>query len=268
MDEGGEHVISLLSGHMGGANELTKMVGRSIDARPVITTATDVVHKPAADILAVKLGLEIEPFDQLKAVNGAIANGLRVAFFIDRSLANLEKYVFLASDMGLVLVDMDQLQHTDKYEAAVVITDKILYMTRPHIFLRPATLAIGLCCSDGSTSGEIYTALDAACRQIGRSRRSIAVISSAAAQEDEIGLLAVAQQMMIPMEVFSDEQMQACSTANQLDAARIAADLPPGENVCEPAALLGGQAEDLLLGKTTFGKITIAIAEVKYRWWE
>ena len=268
MDEAGEYAISLLSGHLGGANELTKHVARAISARPVITTATDVVHKPAADILAVKLGLEIEPFDQLKSVNAASANDERVVFFIDRTLANLERYVHLAADMGVVLVDMDQLIHTDKYDAAVVITDKELYMVKPHVFLRPATLAVGLGCRRGTTSAQIYTALESACRKIGRSKRSIAVIGTTVAKEDEIGLLAVVQQMMIPLEVFTNEQLQECIDKYMFETSDFVEEKIGVGNVCEPAAMLGGKAEELLLGKTVYEKVTLAIAEVKYRWWE
>lgn len=268
MDEAGEFAISLLSGHIGGANELTKEIGKTIGAKPVITTATDVVQKPAADILAVRLCLEIEPFDHLKKVNAAIANGERVAFFIDRTLTNSEHYVKKAADMGVMLVDMDQLSQTDKYDAAVVITDKDLYMVKTHVFLRSATLAIGLGCRRGTTSAAIYTALDDACRKIGRTKRSIAVIGTCAAKEDEIGIHAVVQQMAIPLEIFSNEQLQQCIDKYKLETSAFVEEQIGVGNVCEPAALLGGQADGLLLRKTSYEGITIAIAEVKYRWWE
>lgn len=55
MDEQGKFVISLLSGHIGGANELTEEVAAVTGAVPVITTATDVNHKFAVDVFAVKI---------------------------------------------------------------------------------------------------------------------------------------------------------------------------------------------------------------------
>lgn len=268
MDEAGENAISLLSGHIGGANELARIISRAIGARPVITTATDVIQKPAADILAVKLSLEIEPFEQLKTINAAIANGDRVAFFVDHTLSNHEQLALLAVDMGVVLLDIEQLSQSDQYDAAVVITDKDLYMVKPHVFLRPATLAIGIGCRKGTTSAEIYVALDQACRKIGRSKRSIAVIASCTAKEDEIGILAVVEQMMIPFEVFTNEQIQECIETNKLKTSDFVNKQIGVGSVCEPAALLGGRAEELLLNKTVYGKIAIAIAEVKSRWWE
>ena len=72
VDEAGQHAISLLSGHIGGANDLTQLVAAASGARPVITTATDVANLPAADVLAVKLGLIIEPFAQMKSINAAL----------------------------------------------------------------------------------------------------------------------------------------------------------------------------------------------------
>ncbi len=54
MDEQGKFVISLLSGHIGGANELTEEVAVVTGAVPVITTATDVNHKFAVDVFCCK----------------------------------------------------------------------------------------------------------------------------------------------------------------------------------------------------------------------
>ena len=72
VDERGRNVISLLSGHVGGGNDLTLKIARAIGANPVITTATDVENKIAVDALAGRLGLRPEPKDAIKIINSAI----------------------------------------------------------------------------------------------------------------------------------------------------------------------------------------------------
>ena len=57
IDEQGSYAISLLSGHLGGANELTEFAAESIGAQPVITTGTDVNHTFAVDVFARKNNL-------------------------------------------------------------------------------------------------------------------------------------------------------------------------------------------------------------------
>ena len=69
MDEVGHHVISLLSGHLGGANEWTQSISLAIDADPVITTATDVNGLPAPDVLARHEHLLVDDFHALYAFN-------------------------------------------------------------------------------------------------------------------------------------------------------------------------------------------------------
>ena len=75
IDERGQNVISLLSGHVGRANELTVEVAKAINANPVITTATDVAGKFSVDAVASKLGLVPEPKEAIKAINAAILRG-------------------------------------------------------------------------------------------------------------------------------------------------------------------------------------------------
>ena len=75
IDERGRNVISFLSGHVGGANDLTLKISAQIKANPVITTATDVEEKFAADNFASKFGLLPEPKDAIKAINTAILHG-------------------------------------------------------------------------------------------------------------------------------------------------------------------------------------------------
>ena len=75
IDERGQNVISLLSGHVGRANELTLEIAKAIDANPVITTATDVAGQFSVDAIASKLGLVPEPKEAIKAINSAILRG-------------------------------------------------------------------------------------------------------------------------------------------------------------------------------------------------
>lgn len=265
MDEAGRHAISLLAGHIGGANELARTVAGAVGADPVITTATDVLHKPAPDVLAARIGLEIEPFDQLKHVNAAIVAGQRVLFFLDKTLPEHKRYIEMAAEQGVLVLSGDELANTDKYDAAVVITDKEMYMVKPHIFLRPATLAVGVGCRRGVSSAELYTAITDACRKIGRSVKSVAVIATSIVKEDEIGLLAMVQQMPVPLETYTDVELQQCIDRHRLETSEFVEEQIGVGNVCEAAALLAAGAGNLLLGKTIYDKITVAIAEVTSR---
>ena len=78
VDERGQNVISLLSGHVGRANELTIEIAKALDANPVITTATDVAGKFSVDAIASKLGLVPEPKEAIKVINSAILRGEEV----------------------------------------------------------------------------------------------------------------------------------------------------------------------------------------------
>ena len=69
VDDYAQYAISLLSGHIGGANQLAHEVAAILEAIPVITTATDVNHKPAIDVLAKKNRLSIENPQAIKRVN-------------------------------------------------------------------------------------------------------------------------------------------------------------------------------------------------------
>lgn len=268
MDEAGQYAISLLSGHIGGANELAKLAADAVEACPVITTATDVNYKPAADMLAVKLELNIEPFENLKTVNAAIAAGEEVAFFLDPSLAEKERYMRGAAEMDIELRDIADLNMTETYDAAVVISDKELYMAKPYVYLRPAILALGIGCRRGTTSAELFAAIEDACRRVGRSPKSIAVICTTTAKQDEIGLLAASQQLVLPLHFFTNEELQQAIDEWGLSKSEFVEETIGVGNVCEAAAMLGGRANRLVLPKTKYPNVAIALAEVKYRWWE
>lgn len=83
MDEQAHHVISLVSGHIGGANELAEEIGARTGAVPVITTASDVRGKIAVDVFAKKNGLVIANMKDAKKIEAAILRGEMVGVYCE-----------------------------------------------------------------------------------------------------------------------------------------------------------------------------------------
>jgi cobalt-precorrin 5A hydrolase len=148
---------------------------------------------------------------------------------------------------------MKYLADTNIYDAAVVVTDKDLYMVKPHVCLRPATLAVGLECRNGASSAEILAAISDACKKIGRSMKSLAVISTSAVYEDEIGLLATGQQIDVPVRFVDSNQLQELQTL-----------YPEISSSDEAAALAVGNAATIL-GRIDHTNVKVAVAELGFR---
>ena len=89
IDERGKNVISLLSGHIGGANDLTLEIAKKISANPVITTATDVEEKFSADSFANSFGLIPDDKNLIKKINSAILRGEEIFFTAGNFKMNL-----------------------------------------------------------------------------------------------------------------------------------------------------------------------------------
>lgn len=266
LDEQGKHAISLLSGHIGGANELTLEIANVLGSNPVITTATDINNKPAVDMLAVKLNLLLDPFDHLKEMNAALVQGDKVQFYIDSELPSSYEYIQQASAMGIKLLDMSLLKNSEHYDKAVVITDKELYLVKDFIYLRPQTLAVGVGCRRDTPGSDILSAIASACRQIGRSPKSVAALSSTIVKEQEIGLLAVAQELSVPVLFYENKELFETITRYGLEESAFVREQIGVGNVCEAAALLTGKTGKLLLKKTKYPNVTVAIASVQSTW--
>lgn len=262
IDDAGKHAISLLSGHIGGANELTRRISRVIGANPVVTTATDVADKVAADTLAGKLGLVIEPFSSLKTVNAAIANGDGVAFLIDTALAEGPRYIQAARELGVSLLPVDS--DTVQEAVAVVISARSLPLKVPHIYLRPPKLAVGIGCRRNTPAQMIMQAIQTACSQIGKTIEHIAVVGTSVVKSDEEGLLTVVNDLHVPIYFYTNEQLQRCILKYNLQNSAFVNNTIGVGNVCEAAAILAGRNNNLLLGKTKFQKVTVAIAPASY----
>ena len=87
LDEGARFSVALLSGHIGGANELARQVARAVGAEPVVTTATDGRGLWAVDEWAARSGLLIANPHAIKAVSGRMLSGCEVSLFSDTPIS-------------------------------------------------------------------------------------------------------------------------------------------------------------------------------------
>ena len=89
LDQKGKHAISLLSGHLGGANDLAREMAAISGGEAVITTATDVAGELSFDTFAKKYDMAIENIGQLKHISGALLAGKKVNVFTDKNVEKL-----------------------------------------------------------------------------------------------------------------------------------------------------------------------------------
>ena len=146
LDEKGSFVISLLSGHIGGANMLAQRIADFLGAQAVITTASDVQGKLALDLWASENNLYIEDFEKLKNLSAKIVTNRKIKVHTDYSL-NTEKM-----PEEFTIVDSPD-------QADIIISNGI--MEQDALFLRPKNLFAGIGCNRGTAKEEIKEIVDA-----------------------------------------------------------------------------------------------------------
>ena len=257
LDEEAQHVISLLSGHIGGANELTRELAASLGADPVITTATDVQKKLAVDVAAARLALRPSPKEQIKRFNSAVLDDAAIRYVIDENLARASFYKKRLDDMGLAAVFGRGLPPKEGLTAFITADESV--RREDVICLVPRRLVAGIGCRRGTEMSEIRAALEAALTKIGRSIADVSLLASTEAKADEAGLLALSAKLKRDIRFHSNEKMQETIDAYGLSESPFVKKNIGIGNVAEAAALASVPAGRLALAKTKFEKVTVAL---------
>ena len=260
LNETGEHVISLLSGHIGGANDLTIDIAKYLKAIPVITTASDVNHKIAADILAKKLNLKITSRENLVQINSAIVESAKVNFYIDKDVDNFNWYCNEADSLGIKLVGID-LKNNFMDKPSVLISSKTVYEDNC-LLLQPMKFILGIGCRKGTSASEILYAINESCKMTKIHKENIIGIASTVFKENELGLLKVAKILNVNISFYGNDKINETIKKYDLQVSDFVNKKIGVGNVCEAAAILASQQNKILLRKTKFPKVTIAIAVV------
>ncbi|SHJ84219.1 cobalt-precorrin 5A acetaldehyde-lyase [Paramaledivibacter caminithermalis DSM 15212] len=252
MDEKGRNVISLLSGHLGGANELALDIANKLNSNPVITTASDVNDTLAVDTLAMKLGYGIENYTDATKVTSHIVNGEKIGIISKNNLK------IKLPDNFTILKDNKNLK---KFKGIINITNekKICKNRLDTVILRPRNIIIGIGCRRHKSKEEIIEAIMDSLNKINKSQLSIKHIATVDVKRNEKGIIAAADHLKVPLIIVDREQIRDVER-NFETSDFVKSSIGVGA-VAEPVAILSSNEGRLILKKTKYNGITIAIVE-------
>jgi cobalt-precorrin 5A hydrolase len=260
MDDAGRFAVSLLSGHLGGANELAERCAFAAGARAVVTTATDANDLPSFDMLAKEQGWVIDDISRVKTLNTLLLDNEEIAV-VDQTgqtrpwlhgrgrITFYETFAEAAGSAarGFLFVTNHTLPQRITPEQALI--------------LRPRNLVLGIGCNRGTPCDEIEAFVALHLKRLFLSPKSVICIASVAAKRDETGLTDYAGRLGVPLRCFEADELN-----------RVVFPSPPSEHalaavgvygVAEPAAILASGGGRLLLKKVKSANVTLAVAELK-----
>ena len=245
VDDNANFVISLLSGHMGGANDLTQYISSILDSTPVITTSTDVNNRVGIDSIAKRYYFNLENPKNIKFINKALVNNRLVNLTLPHSLDyiiddNLRKSYKIIPDNDIDYV----IAEIDGHE----------------VILRPKKLVMGIGARRDISTQKVYHAIIQACEILKIPPIRIDFFATADVKSNEKGILDNVDRfnkelIIIDMDRIKNFDNNECSHSDfvmkQFGV----------KGVCEPASLLANDNNShLIFRKTAYNGVTIAVS--------
>jgi cobalt-precorrin 5A hydrolase len=256
LDERGRFAISLVSGHLGGANRLAEAVARITGGQAVITTASDIQGRPAMDLIAQELGLEIENPEMLSSVARRLLEYEEVWVFDPEGRLGPS----LKDEANMVWSE-ESTSASGRYEGGegIWVSNRLTPEGLPCLLLRPRNLVLGIGCNRGTPAGEVLDLIRSAFCRERLSLVSIRNLASVDIKSDESGILEAGRLLKRPVRFYSRREIEKMAVPNP--SSKVLAHVGV-ESVCEATALLSAQSSELLIAKQKTANVTLAVAQV------
>ncbi|MGN0335557.1 MAG: cobalt-precorrin 5A hydrolase [Lachnospiraceae bacterium] len=255
LDEKGQFVISVLSGHLGGANELAKHLAELLDAVPVITTASDVSGKVAIDVFAQKNGLEISSMECAKECAACIVTGQPVSFSCEGDI------------LGKIPAELSAKPEEAGFR--VIVSPDRLKPAEHMLQLIPKAYVLGIGCKRGISSKQLEARVEEELLKNNIDPRSILAAASIDLKKDEEGLLDFFGKLRIPLYFYSAEELSALE--GNYTSSEFVAKTTGVDNVCERAGFLLARQQGMrsleqcrVLPKSAKDGVTVSIMKIDW----
>lgn len=242
IDESGNWCISLLSGHLGGANDLCREMAALTGAQPVITTATDAAGVFAADVWAKEQRLRIADREKAKRISA-------------RTVAGETVYIF-GAEAGTIPEKCGAVRTEDRTEADVIVSMFRKEQDREDaLYLVPREAVLGIGARRGVSEEAVREAFSAFCGETGLLPEAVCGLRSIDLKAEEAGILAFSKAQDLPARFFSAEELNAVE--GSFSRSGFVLEVTGVDCVCERSAASAGGG--LLIGKHVYGPVTLAL---------
>ncbi|MCR4651268.1 MAG: cobalamin biosynthesis protein [Lachnospiraceae bacterium] len=259
MDEDGRYIIPILSGHIGGANELAVTIGAYIGAIPVITTATDLRGSFAVDIFAKRNGLKIFNKEGIAAVSSKVLAGEAITISIDGDNSGCIDPL-MKKETG---DDIRLIPYPPEDEVDILITSGIPKCSYG-IWLIPCEYVIGMGCRKDKDPAEVEAFIEEMLNKFGIRMDAVYALASIDKKKDEEAFVSWSRKNDIPFVTYSAGRLG--SLTGDFRSSEFVMEQVGVDNVCERAALAGCEGNgSIFCNKTARDGMTIAIAKREWR---
>jgi len=250
LDEEGNFVISLLSGHIGGANSYALEIADFLSAQAVITTASDVSKLTAIDLWARDNNLAVENGDMLPFISTRLINNRILNVYDEAGLKLPDEFVKVETPDNADLLITNKINpYNDGRKRDI----------SRQLYLRPKNIAIGIGCNSGTAAEEIEAFIQEVLLRNNLSFLSISILATISKKASEPGLIRFSQKYGFKIKTFTPDEINLVEGVRE---SKIVIEATGAKAVAEPAAILASRYGSLLVEKQKKGNVTVAAAEM------
>ena len=257
IDDKTNFVISVLSGHLGGANELTQIIAQKLDAIPVITTAADVNKTISVDLVGKEFSWKIDDDSTVTKISAHMVNDENIGIYQEAGKINWLKE--LPKNVK-IYYSLEEMKNSDS-KGYMIISDRILEgdFLKNSVVYRPPCLVVGIGLHWDTSKETIKKGLDFCLQKFKLSEKSIAKLVSIKKPEDVKGLVDIGREMGVAVEYVNREDLAEISTPNPSNMVKAF----EGTSSVSEAAAIKVSGGKLIVEKQKFPpNLTIAIARI------
>ncbi len=246
VDVNGLYVQSVLSGHVGGANEFAKRLARITGGEAIITTASDSMNLWALDTLADKYNWKTDIYNT--TLNEAIAlfvNQEKTALILDAKDNGTEKLLRTSPEFVDVYYSADDFDH-NHYKLIIAVSHKIFKTNTACLVYRPAILHLGIGCRKDINKDTFVPDFITKLNDAGFSEKSVFSINSTEIKAKEEAIIALANSLNVEYNCFNNEQLNSIAEAEHSDKVYENTGL---HSVSEASAMFSARTNRLIIDK-------------------
>lgn len=244
IDELGQYVISLLSGHIGGGNELALTVSDILHATPIISTATDLNKKFAVDVFAKKNKLIISDMFLAKKVSASLLHNIPIGICGNLPEEPLPAgFTTSPTEFG---ISISPFYNASSFSQT--------------LYLIPRNMVLGVGCKKNTDPSSLSDFIHRQLKQLHIFPEAVAAITSIDIKKEEPAILALAKEYNVPFVTYSADTLKEVKGSQAVS--NFVTSVTGVDNVCERATLAYTKADTLLLPKTIETGMTLAISEL------